>query len=102
MSPEQKLLAAIFVGADEARASAAEAAHRAEDVRDAQAIAAAARADSKFVEWAGGEILPALVWDNPAAVVVNGSAIRLICRVGDEHGVAEMGDVDKASLEIIR
>lgn len=95
MSPEEKLLRAIFGPAPSAEETAAlEAERRADDWREAERIAASVRAEL------GDGWQAALFWGNPAAIRVVGTQAEMAVRYGSEWAWTKLSAMDADNTEI--
>ena len=102
MNPHEKLLSAIF-GPKPGEEGPQDRAliRRMMDVREASVLAEAAKADTEFAEWAGGEIRPALFYNMPAAFVLKDGDAKQIHRLDGDFGVSDITERDVEHLEIL-
>ena len=102
MNPHEKLLSAIF-GTKPGEEAPADASliRRMMDVREASVLAEAAKADTDFAEWVGGEIRPALFYGMPAAFVLKDGDAQQIHRLDGDFGVSDITERDVEHLEIL-
>ena len=102
MNPHEKLLSAIF-GPKPGEEGPQDQGliRRKMDVREASVLAEAAKADTEFAEWVGGEIKPALFYGMPAAFVLKDGDAQQIHRMQDGFGLSTLSDMDLKHLEVL-